>query len=213
MRLIFQDKYLARIWSAFVVSVFAVICVCSIKVILDKTPERVRRRKDLRGVTISELMDMERQQQAEEQNDNNNSDDDLPAMEKSTVSPRSQAFIRVRQAIDQDSVDQLMMTIVKGFSVLVGLVWDVAFEAAESLIVAPGAVPGPGFFKFFGVKLTEHPVAAKCVLCVLLVACVLPAWRQHLVPYSRRHWRHHFEDIKREEQRKRDDLRGTRHLA
>lgn len=212
MRLFFQDEHMARIWSAFIVSVFAVICVCLIKVILDKTPERVRRRQDLRGVTHWELVDMELQQHAEEEeeeevedaeNDNNNSVEDLLATESSEAKVSTGA--RVRRAIDHDSIDQLMMTIVKGFSVLVGLVWDIAFEAAESVIVAPGAVSGHGPFKFIGVKLTEHPVAAKCVLCVLLVACVFPVWRKHIVPYSRRRWEQHFQDIKREEQRNRED--------
>jgi len=223
MRFIFKDRYMARIWSAFVLSVFAVSCVCSIKFILDQTPERVGQRKSLLGVMHRSLMDLERQQQAEEeeevrdeeQGDSSHSDEDLIVTDSSEaeVLKGSQGFNRVWRAMDQNSVNQLMTAIVRGFSVLVGLVWDISFEAAESVIVAPGAVSGNGFFKFLGVKLTEHPVAAKCVLCVILIACVLPVWREHIVPFSRRHWWHHFLDVKREEQRNCKDLRGSRRLA
>jgi len=178
----------------------------SIKVILDRTPERMKRRKVLRGVTHMNLMDLERQQQTEEEEEeieeeeraHNTNSDELLVTESPTG---SHGFTSMRRAIDQDSLDQLMMTVVRGFSVLVGLVWDIAFFSAENVIIAPGAVSGPGLCKFIGLKLTEHPVAAKCVLCVLLVACVLPGWRKHVVPYSRRSWRDHFQDIKMEEQR------------
>ena len=153
-------------------------------------------------------MDMERQQQTEEeavedeeQDDTNDSNEDLLATESSEaeVLKRSLGFSRVRRALKQDSVDRLLMTIAKGFSVLVGLVWDIAFFSAESVIITPGAVPGSGLFNFIGVKFTEHPVKAKCVLCALFVACVLPAWWTLLVPHSRRKVLHHFQDIKREE--------------
>lgn len=216
MRLICQDKNMARIWSAFVVSVFAVICVCLIKKILDRTPEHKKRRKDLRGITHRDLMDMElrrsedmeegSEELEDEKTDNSTIDEGFLVTSSSELSIGSPGFTKLQRAIDADSVDQLMMTIVRGFSVLVGLGWDMAFEAAESLIVAPGAVSGPEVLKFIGVQFTQHRVVAKCMLCVLLVACVLPAWKAHVVPYSRRLWRHHLEDIKREEQRDCEDL-------
>jgi len=91
-----------------------------------------------------------------------------------------------------------MHTVVSGFSVVIGLVWDMGYEAAEAIIVAPGKVGGPYLLQEVGQWFVHHPVMAKMALCCFLVAVVVPGWSKHLVPAARKPWRVHMEDIVRE---------------
>lgn len=193
MNLAWDDIWMARIWSAYMLSIFSVACVLAMKAIVDQTQERLNRRKAIENINPDELeeylhtLNRHLRQGVEQTN--------AKAVEEGLDESRMQAL---SSALDQGSVDKLMHTVVSGFSVVIGLVWDMGYEAAEAIIVAPGDVSGPYPLRVVGKWSVHHPVMAKVALCCFLVAIVVPGWSKHLVPASRKPWQVHMEDIMRE---------------
>jgi len=193
MNLVWDDIWMARIWSAYMLSIFSVACVLSMKAVVDKTQERLNRRKAIEHIPPEELEEylhtLNRHLRKGIQHTNEK------AVEEGLDESRMQ---ELSSALDQGSVDKLMHTVVSGFSVVIGLVWDMGYEAAEAIIVAPGKVSGPYPLQVVGKWFVHHPVMAKVALCCFLVAIVVPGWSRHLVPAARKPWRVHMEDIVRE---------------
>merc|ERR1712032_579061 len=188
MNLVWKDIWMARIWSAYMLSVVSVACVLAVKKVVDKTQERQNRKKAIEDISPDELEFFLFEL-------NRSDDTNARGKELGLDNGRMQDL---RLALYQGSVDKLMHTIVSGFSVVIGLVWDMGFEAAEAIIVAPGKVTGPPALRMVGEWFVHHPVLAKAALCCFLVAVVVPGWSKHLVPAARKPWRVHFEDIVRE---------------
>jgi len=193
MNLVWDDIWMARIWSAYMLSIFSVACVLAMKRIVDKTQERLNRRKAIEKISPDELeeylhtLNCHLRQGVDQTN--------AKAVEEGLDESRMQ---ELSSAMDQGSVDKLMHTVVSGFSVVIGLVWDMGYEAAETIIVAPGKVGGPYPVNEVGQWFVRHPVMARVALCCFLVAIVVPGWSRHLVPAARKPWRVHMEDIVRE---------------
>jgi len=202
MNLVWEDIWMARICSAYALSIFSVGCVLAMKSLVDRTPERLRRKQSFADICPDDLeLYMYTLNRSLRQGDavTHAQASELAAMAACMDSKR---MWRLSRALDQGSVDKLMHTMVSGFSVLVGLVWDIGFETAEALIVAPGKVSGPRSLRVVGEWFVAHPVYAKVALCCFLVGIVLPGWSKHIVPAARKPWRQHFEDILREKQQK-----------
>jgi len=193
MNLVWVDIWMARIWPAYMLSIFSVACVLAIKAVVDQTQERLNRRKAIEDIPPEELEEylqtLNRHLCIGVQHTNEK------AVEEGLDESRMQ---ELSLALDQGSVDKLMHTLVSGFSVVIGLVWDMGYEAAEAIIVAPGKVSGPFLVRAVEHWFANHPVMAKVVLCCLLVGIVVPGWSKHLVPAARKPWRVHREDIVRE---------------
>jgi len=193
MNLVWGDIWMARIWSAYMLSIFSVACVLAMKAVVDQTQERLNRRNAIENIGPDQLeeylhtLNRHLHQGVDHTNE--------PALEECLDGNRMQLL---SSALDQGSVDKLMYTVVSGFSVVIGLAWDMGYEAAEAIIVAPGKVSGPYLVRVVENWFVRHPVMAKVVLWILLVAIVVPGWSKHLVPAARKPWRVHMEDIARE---------------
>jgi len=202
MNLVWEDIWMARICSAYALSIFSMCCVLAMKSLVERTPERLRRKQAFANICNDDLeVYMYTLNRSLRQGD-------AATLAEASELAATAACMDSRQrrslsrAWDQGSVDKLMNTMVSGFSVVIGLVWDIGFETAEAIIVAPGKVSGPRSLRSVGEWFVANPVYAKVALCCLLVGIVLPGWSKHIVPAARKPWRQHFEDILREQQQK-----------
>jgi len=183
--LLFVDLAMARVWSAFVMSAVAVVAVIVIDRIADGTPERKKREAAAKRVT---LLDLEALDQLFHEHGPEGGE--APPAAPSSLS-HSQLLDLKEDLNDNTPLEFSIETMLAGFSVLIGLVWDMAFESAEEIIVSPGGADAASKV------ISKHPVMAKVLLAVLLVSVVLPGWVMHIVPMARMPWRHHFINILR----------------
>jgi len=197
MKLFWEDVWMARIWSAYSLSIFSVVCILPLNYLLNRTTERQRRSKafamcpEKLEIFLSTLNCSLR-----------NGVDHVQAAEAAAIAadldPNQQR--ELIQALEHSDMDKLMHRVVNGFTVVIGLAWDMGFEAAEELIVAPGIVSGPGVLQNIEQFIIDHHVLAKILLCFFIVAAVVPVWCKIFVPPARKHWLQHWEDIVRAEQ-------------
>jgi len=193
----FEELALARVWSAFATSALSVLCVIAINLVMDRTLERQQRLACARRVRPEDLEALD--SACTREGPPPAEGGPLVSMEPTPDDPSWSELSRMQEELNDDTpMEQAVQIIVNGFSVLIGLVWDLAFEAAEEAIVAPVRpedVEGP--FQDVQLVFGDHPVFAKCFLACILTSVVLPGWVWHIVPSAKKPWRHHFENIAR----------------
>lgn len=196
MHLWFEQFAMARIWSAFALSVLCVVCVAGVKVVVDSTQERIDRSMAVKDVTPEMLESLD--DYLLEQGHKRSVESEEGATEAVHAETEKQEDLaNLHAALKMTPLDHVTLTMVSGFSVLVGLAWDIAFESAEELIVAEGSYSGPKGVQNVGKFFTAHPVICKIILACILLVVVLPGWARYIVPSAKRPWRHHFENIVR----------------
>lgn len=141
LRLVIYMPELARITSAFCVTLVAIVCI----VLLDRLADKFRDRKK----ALQEIGD----------------DGEVEAMMESKD--------RVGILVDSGTHEKTLRTVINGVALLVGLTWDLAFEASNEVIVE-----GSSFSR-------KHPVICEIIIATMLAGIVMPAWLKHLVPKAR----------------------------
>lgn len=81
------------------------------------------------------------------------------------------------------ALSKMIRHLIGGYSLLVGLAWDHAFDAALDTIVGGSE------------RLSRHYVASKCGLSLVIMAGILPAWLWYIVPKAQMGPDMHHEDI------------------
>ena len=79
----------------------------------------------------------------------------------------------------EDVMEKALRDLIAGISLLVGVSWERAFEAANY-----GIVDGTP-------ALADHPVVSFIVLMFVLVSIVIPAWKMYIVPMAAMKWEEH----------------------
>lgn len=212
MHIFFDNLAFARIWSAFMLTGLAIVATVVVDHFADGTQDRKNRGQTAKDVKLEELVALDKyvegkERMAEKRREVGDAGSDSSTQPLTEASEPLEDTIRLGgKLIEQERLEKLhealrdetptdlsVQTLTVGFSVLVGIVWDMAFESAEQLIVSPGkeGVELGNMQSFF----VDHPVVARCSLAVFLCAIVLPGWIYYIVPPARKEWRHHLEDI------------------
>lgn len=80
---------------------------------------------------------------------------------------------------DDNAIEKALRAIIVGFSLLVGLCWEKAFDSAEEAVV-----------EGFGIT-AAHKVITKILVATITAIAVIPAWLRFMVPMAKMHWREH----------------------
>jgi len=166
------ETSMAQVASGFGITFFSVICVFIVDKIADNTADARREKKT---VVVDEP--------SEDGQCCESVDDDTQGLvmveagvekEIHRLKESGKAHLKKMQNIfaDEDAHEKALRTVINGFGTLVGLAWDISFEAATETLME-------------GFKTTrEHPVISKIGLGMALIAVVLPAWYWYIAPLA-----------------------------
>jgi len=183
MHIFVNSLSMARVWSAFAITGLSIGATLLTDRVADGTEDRSMREEKAEGVILEELIALDTYIDLRQRHEE---------MGETVGGIGVLRLDDLAEELKDDTVTDISaQTIISGFSVLVGITWDLAFESAEELVVSPGEAT----FPLLEGLMEDHPVIAKCTLAFMLCGAVLPPWVLYIVPNARKLWRHHLADI------------------
>eukprot|EP00929_Paragymnodinium_shiwhaense_P072822 TRINITY_DN3697_c0_g1_i2.p1 TRINITY_DN3697_c0_g1~~TRINITY_DN3697_c0_g1_i2.p1 ORF type:complete len:717 (-),score=165.47 TRINITY_DN3697_c0_g1_i2:220-2370(-) len=153
----FESQELAQVFNAVAMSALAIFLV----VVLDKLADKMASEKPMRSLTNLSLDELANESKEEQQLD-------------FALSEMKAHFDAVSQnMLSTQNHEKAVRNVIHGLSLLVGIVWEKAFDAAEEALL------------LYSEATRHHLVVTKLGMVALLMAVVGPAWIMYIVPAAR----------------------------